>query len=43
MKNKDNFVKFDLSNPLIQKHTALGMTKGFIKPIENLLKINDKS
>lgn len=35
---KDNFIKFDLSNPLIQKHTALGMTKEFVKPIENMLK-----
>ncbi|MCF6367013.1 MAG: glycosyltransferase [Bacteroidales bacterium] len=39
---KDKFVKFDLSNPLIQKHTALGMTKEFVKPVENLLKKNDK-
>jgi len=39
---KDNFVKFDFLNPLIQKHTALGMTKEFIKPIEALLN-NDKS
>ncbi len=38
IKNKDNFAKFDLSNPLIQKHTALGMTKEFVMPIENLLK-----
>lgn len=37
IKEKGNFVKFDLSNPLIQKHTAVGMTKEFIKPIENLL------
>lgn len=42
IKEKDNFVKFDLSNPLIQKHTALGMTKEFIEPIEKLLQ-NDKS
>ncbi|MEA3244066.1 MAG: hypothetical protein U9Q19_11625, partial [Pseudomonadota bacterium] len=35
IKEKDNFVKFDISNPLIQKHTALGMTKEFIEPIEN--------
>lgn len=35
---KNSFVKFDLSNLLIQKHTALGMTKEFVKPIENLLK-----
>jgi hypothetical protein len=34
---KDSFVKFNLTNPLIQKHTALGMTKEFIEPIENLL------
>ncbi len=34
---KESFVKFDLSNPLNQKHTALGMTKEFVKPIENLL------
>jgi len=40
---KDKFVKFDLSNPLIQQHTALGMTKEFIKPIEKLLKKNGKS
>ena len=39
IKEKDNIVKFDFSNPLIQQHTALGMTKEFIKPIENLLKI----
>jgi len=37
IKEKDNFVKFDLSNPLIQKHTALGMTKAFIEPIEKFL------
>lgn len=42
IKEKDNFVKFNLSNPLIQKHTAIGMTKEFIEPIEKLLK-NDKS
>ena len=40
IKEKDNFVKFDLSNPLIQKHTALGMTKEFIEPIENLVEKN---
>lgn len=44
IKEKDDFVKFVLSNPLIQKHTALGMTKEFVKPIENLIKnTNDKS
>jgi len=31
--NKDNFVNFDLSDPLIQKHTALGMTREFVKPL----------
>jgi len=36
IKEKDNFIKFDLSNPLIQKHTALGMTKSILAPIIKL-------
>ncbi len=37
IKEKDNFVKFDMTKPQIQKHTAFGMTKQFIEPIEILL------
>lgn len=40
---KDKFERFDLNNLLIQKNTALGMTKAFIEPIEKIIAKNDKS
>jgi glycosyltransferase involved in cell wall biosynthesis len=42
IKEKDGFEKFDLTKPLIKKHTALGMTKQFLEPIDTLLD-NDRS
>jgi hypothetical protein len=37
IEEKDKFTGVDLSHPMIQANTALGMTKTFIEPINNLL------
>jgi len=37
IENIDNFFEFDFDNPLIKKHTALGMTQEFVNPIIKIL------
>jgi hypothetical protein len=37
IEEKDSFTGVDLSHPVIQANTALGMTKTFLEPINKLL------